>query len=98
ERPQLRLDDAAATIDDDREWQRGQIVAERFRQFDRAVAADQRRIIEPQVARERLHFRRIVDGDANELQALRAIARLRRDELRHFLATRRTPRRPEVDD
>jgi len=94
----LSQHDLALRVDDDGERQCHDGIAERLRQLHRAVATDERRVVEADLLGELPHLDSVIDGDADKLQPFGAVGRLRLDEHRHLFLAGRAPRGPEIDN
>jgi hypothetical protein len=92
------MGDMPVAAQDDRERQSSETIAQRFRNVDRFVAADQRRVVEVELAGECDHFIALINGDAYKLHAMRSEFALSTDEFGHLFAAGFAPSSPKVDD
>src|SRR5450432_940469 len=84
ERTELGMRNPALAIDNNGKGQCRKLVAQRFRQFHRTVAADERGVIEPELLGKLLDLVGLVDSDAHKLQAPSAVFVLGAHEFRHL--------------
>src|SRR5207248_10038505 len=90
--------DSAATVQNHGKGQSEKAVAERFREVERFISGNERRIVELELLGEGGHLVGLIDRDPDHLEPLPAKLALSADELGHFLSTRTAPSGPEVHD
>jgi hypothetical protein len=71
---ELRVNDAATAVEDDRERQRAKLVAQALRQLDRAEARRSATDSSANLLREFAHFVDLIDGDADKLSLWPSLA------------------------
>ena len=95
---QCRPDDHTLPIQNQRERESARTISGFPRDLDSLQVTDKNGVVNRKFADERSHGFGLVNGNPDKLQAAATVFLLQAHENRDFLAARRAPRRPEVDD